>query len=79
MGLNFCLLTYSTSLDVVFDRFLHPNPPIVLLNFSECFVPSWVSSHGGIMCLAYYCSLHFLYIWNNDLPFWGMENADLLG
>ena len=79
MGLDLCLLTYGTSLDVIFDPFLHSNPPIVLLDFSKHFVPSWMAGCRGVVCLAYYCSFHFLHIWDNDLSFWHVEDADLLG
>ena len=79
VGLYLSLLTYGTSLDIVVDPFLHPDPPVVLLDFSQGFIPSWVSSHRGIMCFAYYCSFYFLHVWDDDLPLWGMEYADSLG
>ena len=79
MGMDLCLLAYGTSLDVVFDPLLHPDPPVVSLHFLECFVSSWVSSCRSIVCIAHYCSFHFSYIWNDDLSFWGVEDADLLG
>ena len=31
------------------------------------------------MHFAYYCSFHFLYIWDNDLSLWGVEDTDFLG
>ena len=56
VGLDISLLTYSASFDVVFNPFFHADPPVVLLDFLECFVSSWVSSCGGIMCFAHYGS-----------------------
>ena len=54
VGLDLGLLTYSTSFDIVFNPFLHANPPVVLLDSSECLISSWVPSCGGVMCFAYY-------------------------
>ena len=53
MGLDPSLLTYGASLDVVFDPFLHANPPVVLLDLPKCFISSWMSGYGGIVCFAY--------------------------
>ena len=79
MGLYFCLLAYGTPFDIVVDPLLHSNPPVVLLDSSQHFITSWVSSCGGIVCFAYYCSLYLLHVWDDDLSFWSMEYADLLG
>ena len=79
VGLYFCLLAYGASFDVVVNPFLHPDPPIVLLNPLQCFISSWVSGCRGIVHLAYYCSFYFFHVWDDDLPFWGMEYTDLLG
>ena len=79
MSLDLCLLAYGASFDIIFNPFLHSNPPVVLLNFSKCFVPSWMSGCRGVMHFAYYCSLYFFHVWDNDLSFWGVEDTDLLG
>ena len=78
MSLYLCLLAYGASFDIVLDPFLHPNPPVVLLNFLQCFISSWMSGCGSIMCFAYDHSFYFSHIWNDDLSSLGMEYADLL-
>ena len=54
VGLYLGLLTYGTPFDVVFDPFLHADPPVVLLDSSKCLISSWMSSGGSVVCFAYY-------------------------
>ena len=77
MGLDLGLLAYGAPLDIAFNPFLYADPPVVLLDSLKCFVSSWMSSCGCIVCFAYYFPLQLLYIWDYELFCWGMEDAYL--
>ena len=53
MGKDFVLLTYGASFDVVCDPFLHSQPVVEFLGFSECFVSAGVSGGHVIMYLGH--------------------------